>query len=308
MGKEELPLGYNGREGIFLSRRSSMSSRNRPLRSILAIFVLSMLACIAPGLSAPSDAGPLDSNSLSTIVAGTANAAATQTAQANPPTNTPPPSPTETATPTETMTPTPQVSAEGTSLSKQSNGSFLFTDYQGGYSVEAPSSWLVLRVNEQEFMNAWGLPEASDPKIQKTLTQIQKSDPKIFRLFGIDILAEHLQGSFVTNFSIVWDRSTNDPLDKTVERLKKQLPQTILNSKIIRADVGVTSSQIPVGVLEETSSPLLASGETVQLYQKMVLFRLQNGTLAFTLTTTSDLKDALIQNFDLMTDQIKMLP
>ena len=273
---------------------------------LIAALMIVTLACSAPGFSAPPDSGPLDTDALSTIVAGTANAAATQTALVA--TNTPPPSSIETAAPTETATPTPRVSAEGTSLSKQSDGSFIFTDQQGGYSVVVPSGWLVVRINEQEFLDAWGLPEASDPKLQNFLTQFQKADPKVYRLVGADITPEHFQGSFLTNFSISWNRNSTLTLQQEIDQTRKYLPQSIKGAKITYADVGTTSTQIPMAILEISWSTKDTSGQTIKIYQKIIGFKLKNGTLAFTLTTTPDLKDALINSFDFMTDQIMIFP
>ena len=283
---------------------------NKSHRNLLFfLFIFLTLACALPGLSAPSEFPTPDPNSISTIVAGTANAAAMQTAQANPSTNTPLPTSTETPAPTSTATPTPRISAEGTSLVKQSDGSYIFTDLQGGYSVIVPSGWLVVRVNEQEYLNAWVLPEASDPKIQHFLTQFQNEDPKTYRLVGADIIPEHLQENFLTNFLISWNRNSTLTLQQEIDNAKTDLPRTVMQgAKISYADIGLTSTQIPMGIMELNWNTKDISGNTVKIYQKIVAFKVKSGTLAFTFSTTPDLKDAILNEFDLMTDQIKMLP
>ncbi len=275
---------------------------------ILSLLLIISLACLTPGLTAAPPAPALDQNSLSTIIAGTANAAAAQTAAANPSTPIPQATVTETASPAPSPTVTPRLSAEGTSLTKQSDGSYAFVDQQGGYSLIVPANWLAIRINEQEFINAWTLPEASDPRIQSTLTLYQKQDPKLFRLFGLDLLPEHVNTGFVTNFNITWDRNNNDSLAQTIQSLKSQLPRSATKPKITYADIGTTSSQIPMGIIEDTFTGTASGGGKLQIYQKLVLFKLKAGMLSITLSTTSDLKSGLEPGFDLMTDQIKIFP
>jgi hypothetical protein len=283
-----------------------MLSRKYRLQAIPAILTLLALACILPGAGPAQDIPASDPAALSTIIAGTANAAATQTALAA--TNTPSPTPTETATPTGTTTPTPRLSAEGTSLSRQGDGSFIFTDQQAGYTVVTPPGWLVVRINEQEYLNAWGLPEASDPKVQHLLNQFQTADPKVFRLVAADVIAEHLQGNFLTNFTISWDRNSALTLQQEIDQAKQGLPQAIAGAKVTYADVGATSTHISMAILEVSWSSKDASGQPIKIYQKIIGFKARQGTLAFTLTTTPELKDALLGGFDAMTDQIRMLP
>ncbi len=284
-----------------------MNKQHRLWLAIALIFVLT-LACITPGFSPQSPIGTLDPNSLSTAIAGTANAASTQTAQAVPPTNTQPPEPTQTPTPTETVTPTPRISTEGTSLSKQSDGTYNFIDYQGGYSIVVPAGWLAIRPNEEEYINAWMLPEASDLNIQRLLTQWQKDDPKVYRLYGLDTSPEHLQAGIPTDFSVTWTRDNPSTIEQYLSDAKKLLPQTFLEAKITYAGMGTTSSQIPMGTVEASSKLTLISGEVLSLYQKQAVFHGKTGLLVFTFTTVSSLKDTTAPSFDSMVDGIKMLP
>jgi len=259
------------------------------------------------GLSPSSSAGPLDANSLSTIVAGTANAAAIQTAQANPSTSTPLPTLTKTATPTPIVTPSQQVSTEGTSLVKQSDGSYVFTDYQGGYSIMVPSVWLAMRINEQEFMNAQISPANSDPQIQRSLSLIQKEDPKEYRLVAIDTSTSDLQTGFVSNMIVRWIRSDMATIEQDIADAKKALPKTS-SSKITYADMGTTSTHLPLGVIETSTTETTTSKQIITFYQKMILFKLKSGTLTLIMSTATQLKDKFVPSYDLMTDQIKMLP
>ena len=271
-----------------------------------AVVFAATLACGMPGFSAPLPVDTLDSNSLSTVVAETANAAGLETAAAA--TNTPLPSPTEIPTSTATATPTPPISSEGTSLSKQSDGSYLFTDHQGGYSVNIPPGWLAIRINQQEFINVWTLPIASDPKIQKFLSQVQNFDPKIYRLIGIDADANDLQTGYIANLLITWHRNDTMTIAQDIAQAKTDLPKSSRGLKVTYADVGYTSTNIPVGIVETSQSGTTLSGQNVSVYQKVLVLKLKSGSLSFTLSTVSQLRDGFVPGFDVMTDQIKMLP
>lgn len=275
----------------------------------VATLFITTLACNMQGLFPLSSAGPLDANSLSTIVAGTANAAAMQTAQANPSTSTPLPTSTKTATLTPIATSSPQVSTEGTSLVKQSDGSYVFTDYQGGYSIIVPSVWrLAVRINEQEFMNAQISPANSDPQIQRSLSLIQKDDPKEYRLFALDTSTSDLQTGFVSNMTVFWDRNDRLTIEQIIANAKKALPKTPSSLKITYADMGTTSTHLPMGIIEQSTTETTTSKQIITFYQKMILFKLKSGTLTLIMSTATQIKDNFVPGFDLMTDQIKMLP
>ncbi len=274
----------------------------------MALIIVSTLACAVPALSTPVPFNTLDPNSLSTAIAGTSAALAIQTGQAVPPVTQPSPIPTETTQPTETATATPQVSAEGTSLAKQSDGSLIFSDYQGGYAVIVPAGWLAMRLNDKEYINAWSLPEASEPNIQRLLTQLQQSDPKVYRLFGIDTQPDHRQSDFATNFSILWDRNDTHSIEEEISLTRKSLPENLFGSKVTSSGMRTTSGGIPMGMLEASTTVKLTSGQNLTLYQKQVIFKGKTGLLAFTFTTITDLKDILLPGFNSMTEGIKMLP
>ena len=269
-----------------------------------AALFIATLACSMQGLGTV----PLDASSLSTIVAGTANAAAIQTAQANPSTSTPLPASTKTATPTPIGAPSPQVSTEGTSLVKQSDGSYVFTDNQGGYSVVVPSVWLAMRINEQEFMNAQISPANSDPHIQNAFSVLRRDDPKTYRLVAIDTSPSDLQTGFVSNLSIAWDRNNAETIEQNIADAKKALPKTSSSLKITYADMGTTSTHIPMGIIETSTKGTTMSKQNITTYQKQIIFKLKSGTLYFDIAIAVQLKDKFIPGFELMTDQIKMLP
>ena len=277
----------------------------RRSRNIFLLVTISVLAgaCGFPGLSPaplPPTAGADD---LATIIAATAAAAATGTQAALPPT------PTETLTPTPTpfptSTPTPAFSSQGTALlAGAADGAVRFVDQSAGYELSIPAGWLLVRVGEPEYVRAWALPEAADPKIQNFLRQVQKSDPAAFRLFGVDILPGRSQGGFVSNFNVFWDRSSSAPIADILETLEAVLPETSLDASVLTADLEFTSASVPIGIVETTSKKILPGGWPVHVYQKQVIYQLPAGALTIVLSTTDEMKDHYLPGFNVMVDGI----
>ena len=82
-----------------------------------------------------------------------------------------------------------------------------------------PAGWLAVRVNEQEYFDAWTLAETSDPAIQSSLTSIQSQDPNQFRLFALDTQDGHLLGGFVTNINFIWNEQYDMSLEDETDLL-----------------------------------------------------------------------------------------
>ena len=274
----------------------------------LVAIVMASLACSMSGLSEPASNGPLDSNSLATIVVGTANAAAAQTAQVDLLTSVPSGASAKAAGPA-TPTPIPlNMSAEGTALVKQGDGSYIFTDQQAGYSIVIPSVWLALRIDEQDFSNARLSLANADPLIQGALSNFQNSDPNAYRLVGFDTSPDSLKTGCVSNLLFVWDRNDKATLEQDIAEAAKGPPQSSSPTKVTYAGMGATSSHLPMGIIETSKEETTTSKQILNLYQKMILFKLRTGSLTIILTTEVQLKGKFLPGFDLMTDRIKLLP
>ena len=259
----------------------------------------------------------VDPNALATMVAESVAAKVTQTLQAMPLANEPEPPPMEISTslpPTEipptiepTLTPTP-TPTEGTSLSElEEDDVMLFTDYSVGYKLAVPLDWLSLRVHEQEFLDAWLLPEATNPAVQQSLTNIQEMDPSEVRLVALDLREAHLINDFVTNINLMWDEQNNFILEDTMQQSLNELPLIIPGVRIVSSQFSETSAGIPIGVIISEWDTQTSAGGNIRIRQKQVFFRPTVGTLVATLTTSTDLNDAIVPEFDTMVDEIKLL-
>jgi hypothetical protein len=315
---------------------------NRKTFFIALIFLATITACVVPGLptaSAPLPTLTVDTGQVETQVAGTVSAAIAQTEQSRPSptatnastaaaTATATFTATVTSTPTTTLTPVSTYTSTSTStavptftatpsphtgiskLTRQGDGSMLFADERGGYEVKVPAGWLAVRVNEQEYLLAFSLPETANTHVQQSLLSVQNEDPNVFRLLALDTQAGHIQNEFVTDMRFVLDEKKNISLNSDAD-LQAIASKISASAEVFRFEVTsvkvVTSvSGKQFGVIEAKSSFANAAGAEVTIYQKQVFFNVNAGTQSIIFTTVTDLKNTLLPVFDAMLETIKI--
>lgn len=270
--------------------------RNRGLIALL-VLAATALACAVPGMpTAAPLATPTPDTRLEIMVAETVSAALELTKQAAPaPTDIPP-----TSTPEPTATSTPELASAGSSLTKNEDGSFTFVDERGKYEVTVPMQWTPLRVNQQELLDAWLLPEASNPAIQRSLGTIQEQDADLFRLFALDVNEEHVDGGFVTNLNLLWDQAEelSLPSDVRLKELAASLPGSIEGAEVLTTEVLSTKNGTSYGVITARTPATTQDGVDVVIFQKLVFFDLPVGTLSISLSTTETWQDTVTPSFD----------
>ena len=287
--------------------------KNRRTFFIALMFLATITACVVPGLpttSAPVFAPAVDTGRLATTVAETVSAAITQTVQAQP-TVTLTATATFTSTPEPTETSTPQVSLSQSTLTKQKDSSTLFADARAGYEVTIPTGWLAVRINGQEYSDAFSLEEAANTNIQQTLLSVQDEDPNTFRLLAIDTQAAHIQNDFVTDMRFVLDETKTISLssDTDLQAIAKEIPAsaTVFRFEVTSVKIVTSASGTPLGVIEAKSSFTNPTGADVTIYQKQVFFNVKAGTQSISLTTVEGLKATILPTFDAMLDTINLI-
>lgn len=282
-----------------------MNTRKSLFIALISLMVI--LACVVPGLpSASAPAPTADTGRLETIVAKTVSAAIAQTEEFVLPTT---PLPSATPTPAFTETPTTAPSDAGSALLVQEDGSTFFTDERAGYSIRVPAGWLAVRINQQEYYDAWSLPQTADPRIQKSLLSMKSQDPNQFRLYAIDTQDGQIVNDIVTNLVFVWDETTNLSFESEndLQSLADQIASTTKGLKVTSVSLVVLPTGMTVGVIESDTTTKNSSGSDVTLYQKQLFFKAKAGTQSIVLTTVDTLKDKILPIFDAMAATITML-
>lgn len=283
----------------------------------ISLIFLVTIACVVPGLSStpptPVFASTVDTGPIETRVVGTVSAAIAQTEQARPTATATFPAtllPIST-TPAPTETPSLMANPSQSMLTHQEDSSTLFTDEHAGYEVDIPAKWLAVRVDEQEYLDAFSLEEAANANIQQSLLSIQYENPNTFRLLAIDTQPEDIQNEFVSDIRFVLNEQKNIDLSSDVD-LQAIAQEISTSSNVFRFEVTpvkifTSASGMQFGVIEAESSFTNPAGTEVPIYQKQVFFNTRSGTQSIVFTTVTDLKQITMPAFDTMLETISLI-
>lgn len=265
-------------------------SRNKGIQgpSVLAfLLTLTILAC-----QAASDLNPF----------ATATPTPTLTFTSTP---TPSPSPTPTFTPTFTPTVTPPPT--GRVRQEQSDGTVLFTDYDGRYQMTFPKGWTVVILSQSEINSALeGLPE-QEQNVSSMIEALKSADVNnLLRVVGFKFSAQ--QGMYTPNINISYD--TNPllaaiSLEDLISATAAYFPS--LKIDVVHTEVKETSSGIPIGVIEARWSMMAADGKKVNLEQKQVFFKSGEGVAIITLSTVRNATVDLSTDLEMLIESIQLL-
>ena len=265
--------------------------QQRVRRAINAFVLLLMLAGCGKGQ--PITNPP----SVETSLASTARALAKQTETANPVTAT------ATMIPTVTSTPTPKISLNGTSLLDQEDGSALFVDHKAGIQLTIPAGWMALRVNEQEYYNAFTADVVlANPAISEHITQIQDADLTKFRLDAIDIREGHIPNGIISYMNVIFEPGDTRTLEKWAKAEGNQR-KPFKNFRVVSMGYPKTEDGTKVLVIEETWSRDASN----LIFYRGVFFSLPTGTLVLDFYTNNSFKDTVLPDFEQVVNSVKPL-
>jgi hypothetical protein len=232
-----------------------------------------------------------------TSLAATALALAKQTEAANPFTATPP------VTLTATFTPTPKISINGTSLGKMEDQSTLFIDHKAGIQLLIPAGWMPLRVNEDEYYQAFTSDvAAANPALSQRLTQIQDVDLNTFRLDVIDIREGHTSNGILSDINILFYAGDTRSLEQWAQAEgKKKSPYKnylFLNRGYLKRADGTRTLVIDRSWTQDQSK---------KVSQRSVFVPLSTGMLVLDLYSDKDFKDTVLPDFEQVLESITPL-
>src|SRR6266540_4814749 len=268
--------------------------RNNLQLSGLVVF-LAMIACALPGQTIQPAPTP-NANSIETAVLGTAQAAAGQTEQASPVTAT------TTPVPTEALTPTPKISISGTSLLVREDQSTLFTDYKAGIQLIIPTGWMSLRLDEEEFLQAFDSQVVlQNPVIMKRLTVIRDLDPVYFRLNAIDIRPGHILDGYISDIDVIFQPGDVRRLEDW-EQAERDRYHPQAGFKFISASYPQIANGMRVLVIEQSWSDDDGSS-----YYRGVFFSLPSGTIVLDFYTNNDFKDTVLPDLEQVINSLTLI-
>ena len=232
-----------------------------------------------------------------TSLASTARALAKETEAANPFTATP--SPTATVTPT----PTPRVSVNGTILEIQEDQSALFIDQKAGFQMVIPPGWLALRVNEDEYYQAFTSDIASaNPAVSEHLTQIQDANLDNYRLDAIDVRQDHTVNGILTDIYVLFYPGDTRSLEQWAQAEGKK-KSAFKNYLFLNRGYPRTADGTRIMIIDRTWT----QDQTKNVFQRSVFFTLPTGTLVLNFYSSKDFKDTVLPEFEQVVNSVSSL-
>jgi len=259
------------------------------------VLFLGILACAIPGLSQPAPIPTFDPGPLSTTVALTSSAAMSQTAVVATPL------PVETPIPTETAIATPKVSLSGTSLLLRDDQTTLFTDREAGIEFIIPAGWMPVRVNEQEYLDAFVSDFAQDPAVYDRLTQIQTADTSRFRLDAFDVRPGHIVNGIITDIHYMFGADDTRSLEE-ISKDRSEAESIWVDDRLLSSNYEQSANGIEILVIERRYGP-----SDAVIYNRIVYFKIPSGAIRFSIYTNMEIKDTTLVDFQTLVDSVTLL-
>lgn len=272
-------------------------NRNNPhLRLSGFVILMAIVACAIPSRTTQL-APTANPNAIGTFIAGTAQAAAQQTEQANLVIV-----PTPTIVPTETPVPTAVVSAQGTSLETQADGSILFTDHKAGIQVTFPSSWLAIRVGETEFYLASEKVGTQNVWFMQEIAALQNLDLNIFRLNAYDLHPEHILNNTLPKIDVVFKQADK----RTLKQIEAD-ERTLINRSLLLGHKHLSSNFQVLSGLDVLIFQSQFGSESPTTHYKGTIFNVPAGTVFIDFYIASEQLDALESEWKQIVESITLL-
>jgi len=203
--------------------------------------------------------------------------------------------PMEASTPLPTQLP-PTAPAAGTTK---------FTDTIGGYELTVPSGWALAALDPQSLARA----ATENPSVAKTLEHIHETGLGLDRayLYSEDPSqireghAAHVLVYFLQNNLVAFA-----PMSELVRVGGEQLHKLDPDMTITSSSVTATASGMDIGVLEASEAYRTPSAVTIQLYEKIVVFKTSSGAAILILRIHPDLQGTVVPLFDRMIEDVRL--
>lgn len=185
----------------------------------------------------------------------------------------PSPSPTETLLPTKTFTPTPL--PVDVSLDLNEDGSSLFIDNIGGYSLNLPDKWLAFTFDLQGIEAVTQKIGSKNPQLIEIMLRIDELEDNGYRLIAFDTKAGHSRNGYLPNLTVqIYTDSEsrsyhpNDIADYWMHDIKQEMPGTEVAVSHNRIGTGgVFTSLIFDNTVSMENNNKIPVRETIVIFQ-----------------------------------------
>jgi hypothetical protein len=279
-----------------LSWRNQIMHRNHLHHTLTGFAILLAIVACAPPSQITQPLPNIDSKTVETAVASTAQASVPETLV--PFTETPVPSP--------AFTPTPSLSLYGTSLAKREDGSTLFIDQRAKVQMIFPANWLALRVGEPEYYQAWEKRGTQDPALFKAISAIQDLNLNSYRITAFDTHPEHLLYDNMPKINVVF--LADDPRTlQQIEADEKTRRPALADYQYLPPEILKTSSGWEILMIQNQWSSATPANELYTSYYKGFIIKAPGGTVSIDLFIPLEMKELMEVEHKQILDNVTLL-
>jgi len=263
--------------------------------------ILLALGCLAVLMSAclPGSSDPAEPYypTYTAIAQGLIDLANTATARAAQP-----------ALPAESPTPPPPVG--GTENSQQPNGTTKYSDYDAGFEITLPASWIGVRPGAQEFNDVLKSEGAKNETLKAQMTQDQQGcEPIKDRYYIYASKPDQFENAQLAWGKLYWEASDPKPVDQNslgdlVQSL--EMSQAMPGLRVVSSNVVTNGNGVPVIVIGANWTTIAADGTITPLFINMLIFKpTDNSSARLVVTSYKEVRDAIGPDVDTMVQSIK---
>ena len=257
--------------------------------------LLAIIACALPSPTIQPTPGT-EPNVIETAIVNTLESEAQPTGQATQI------AATATTVATETLPPTPRISSAGTSLLSMADGSTEFTDHTAGVQILFSPIWLVFRVGEQEYYEAWEKHGAQNLAAINAFSAMQNLDPKVLRVVALDLRPEHMPDEMITALSVIYLAGDLQDLQER-EKVRRNQHTPCTGYQFLSSNYPQTDNGIQTLVMDESCK---ATGART-IFFRDIYFHVSSGMIHINFETNFDYRDAPLLEIDQVVHSIKLL-
>jgi hypothetical protein len=189
------------------------------------------------------------------------------------------PSPTVTPSPIPSPTPSPVPLPTGVTTQEQADGSTLFIDYDNQYQLNLPATWLVIPLSSDDIADILKEVSEKNPAFEDTAKLWAQLDPDVIRVVAVNEDKKYISNGYATNITVTAIEEkllSSMPLDFVTGAMEESLKQqgaTLVPNQELAAK---NAHGVEIGSFEYQQTTPTASGATVQVHAKALVFQAGN--------------------------------
>lgn len=226
------------------------------------------------------------------------------------PTQTFTPSPTATPSATPTQTPSPTPPPTGVETREGSGGTTVFIDYDNNFQLTLPSDWFIIPLSAEDITDVLNSMAEENPDLKKSADAFKNLDPDVIRVIAVNKDSKYLVKGFSANLTITAIKDkflTGLPVAFVTGSMEAEMKKN--GVKIIEVEelVLTSDSGVEIGVMEFIQDAPTATGGTISVQSRMLVFQTGDALIMAQLVTPREFAGELFPIMEEIAQSVQLL-